>query len=245
MKNSFGWMLLRVLAVVAVAACLGSTVQAQPQNIGIKFNDGGPGAHNTGTYPLMDPTEVAGVVPQANWNNAPANFFAFNLGPLTDQNGIAVGATSLTFQGANTWTTEIPDAPGDSRLMGAYLDSNDRNLNVILVTGLSALATSNGTYDVYVYCNGDGTNRHGFYTISNGNLDVSGLGGTTLTCTEFTLFDGMTYMEDIQDGNGGNYIHFRGVSGDALFLLASAQNPNDPNDNGFRAPINAIQIVAN
>jgi len=30
-----------------------------------------------------------------------------------------------------------------------------------------------------------------------------------------------------------------------LIILVTAQNPNNPADNGFRAPLNAIQIVSN
>ena len=38
---------------------------------------------------------------------------------------------------------------------------------------------------------------------------------------------------------------FTNVTGDTIFVLADPQNPSDPTDNGVRAPLNAIQIVAN
>lgn len=237
-----------VLAGFAAIAIVlaGSSVQAQPHSLGIHFLNGGNGSGGPGSNPspALDPTEVAGVVPQANWNNTPANFFAFNVGPLVDNNGVALAGTSLSFQGNNTWTNGTPDAAGDARLMGSYLDSTDRSFTIVLITGLSALTA--GSYDVYIYANGDGTNHHGFYTLNNGNLAASGLRGMTKELTEFAVFDPATgYMEDIQDGNGGNYLRFPGVTGDTLFLLATGQNPDDPTDNGVRAPINAIQIVAN
>jgi hypothetical protein len=234
-----------VTGVMALAVILvGSTVQAQ-HSLGIHFVNGGTGGGGPGSTPspTMDPSEMAGVVPQANWNNMPANFFAFNVGPLTDNNGVALAGASLSFQGNNTWTNGTPDAPGDARLMGSYLDSTNNSFTIVLIKGLSALTT--GSYDVYVYGNGDGTNRHGFYTLNNGNLDTSGLGGTTLEMTEYFVFDPeVGYMQDMQDGNGGNYVIFPNQTGDAVFLLATGQNPNDPTDNGVRAPINAIQIVA-
>jgi len=232
---------LRVLAALGIIL-IGSTLQAQ--SIGIKFNGGnGPGGVFGTDYPPMDPTEVAGVVAQANWNNAVGNMvgengaIGFSIGPLTDQNGIALTGTSVTFGAVYTWTTGLPDAPGDSRLMGGYIDSSHVSFTVISIAGLSALTA--GSYDVYVYSNGDGHNgRRGFFFLG-------GLGGTVKECQDFGPFDPTAgYAEDKQDGNGGNYLHFTQVTGGTLLLLATPQNPNDPTDNGFRAPINAIQIVA-
>lgn len=225
--------LLRGSAVLAIFLA-GSTAQAQ-HSIGIRFV--GPGGHPTA--PLMDPAEVAGVVPQANWNNISGENgpFGYGLGPLNDANGVAVSGTVLDFGCNNMWTSVGPDAPGDARLMESYLDTNTFGYTVVSVRGLSNFTT--GAYDVYVYCNGDvHEGRHGFYTLG-------GLGGMTLQCTDFSVFDPVTgYQEDIQDGSGGNYVHFRNVTGDTLLLLVTAQNPTDPADNGFRAPTNAIQIVA-
>jgi hypothetical protein len=224
--------LFQKVAVLAVTL-VGSSILAQ-HSIGIRFV--GPGGHPTA--PLMDPTEVAGVVPQANWNNISGDNgpFGYGLGPLNDANGLAVNGTILDFGCNNTWTSVGPDAPGDARLMESYLDSSNFGFTVVSIRGLSNLTP--GAYDVYVYCNGDvHAGRHGFYT-------VGGFGGTTLECTDFVPFDPATgYAEDMQDGNGGNYVHFRNVTEDTLLFFATAQNPNDPNDNGFRAPTNAIQIV--
>src|SRR5205823_2421580 len=107
--------------------------------------------------------------------------------------------------------------------------------------GLSRLATSNGTYDVYLYINGDAhTGRHGFYSVGSSYPFM------TKECTDVAAFDpAVGFVEDKQDGNGGNYLHFAGVTGDALLILATPQNPKDFNDNGLRAPLNAVQIVAN
>ena len=75
--------------------------------------------------------------------------------PLTDNNGIALDSTVLTYAANNTWgTTLVADAPGDARLMGAYLDSNTIDYTVVIVQGLSSLTTTNGTYDVYLYITG-------------------------------------------------------------------------------------------
>jgi hypothetical protein len=235
---------LRKGAALFTIILLGSTVQAQ--SIGIHFNNSGPGSGGPGAVKSvpMDPSEVAGVVPQANWNQVtgPSGFNQ----PLSDQNGVALATGFVSWDGSNTWTTGVPDAPGDSRLMGAYLDSNNTRTNTVVVTGISGLITS--TYDLYVYCVGDGHGgRHGFYTLLTSGGNDAPLGGTqTLECTDFMAFDpGTGYLQDMQDGSGGNYIKFRGQSGDGFVLLASAYNPLTSADNGIRAPINAIQIVKN
>jgi hypothetical protein len=223
---------------------LGFSVQAQ--SIGIHFNNSGPGSGGPGavTSVAMDPGEIAGVVRQANWNQVtgPSGFNE----PLSDQNGVALAAGFVSWEGSNTWTTNTPDAPGDSRLMGAYLDSNNTRTNTVVVTGISGLIT--GTYDVYVYCVGDGHGgRHGFYTLLTSGGNDAPLGGTqTLECTDLKAFDPASgYSQDLQDGSGGNYIKFTGQSGDGFVLLASSTNPLTSADNGLRAPINAIQIVKN
>jgi hypothetical protein len=216
---------------------VGSTVQAQgQQSIGIKFNGGGgPG----GNPPPMDPSEVAGVVPQANWNNA-MGAVAFNVGPLVDQSGVAIAGTSLAYGSANTWSTDVPDAPGDSRLMGGYLDSTNTSFTFVSVVGLSGWTS--GPYDVYIYANGDAHGgRHAFYIING----IPPLTELILECTDFAAFDpAVGYVEDKQDGNGGNFIHFAGMTASNFYLLATPQNPKDPADNGTRAPVNAIQFVA-
>jgi hypothetical protein len=229
--------LIRSVAALAAVLLLGTAVQAQ-HSIGIRFV--GPGGQPE--PPLMDPSEVAGVVPQPNWNNIDASQFngpfGYGLGPLNDNNGVAVTGTILDYNCNNTWAKSVTDAPGDARLMESYLDSSTYAYTVVSVRGLSNFTT--GTYDVYVYCNGDvHTGRHGFYSLGSPT-------GTTLECTDFYVFDpSVGYIQDMQDGNGGNYIHFQNMSGDTLLFFATAQNPNDPTDNGFRAPTNAIQIVAN
>jgi hypothetical protein len=197
------------------------------------------GGINGGTIiPPMDPSETAGVnidpntgVADANWNNAAGNI-AYGVGPLNDNTGAPVSGTTLTYVSNNTWATGIPYSPGDSSLMSGYLDSsnNAAQSTVVVVTGLSGLAP----YNVTVYFSGDTHNgRHGFYT-------VPGLG--TQEGMDIAPFDGSTYIQD-STGTGGNYLVFTGGTSDTLVLLANAQNPNDPTDNGFRAPIEGIQIV--
>src|SRR5689334_4152487 len=96
-RNAMKSHILSVLTAIATIGMVltGSSVQAQ-HSLGIHFINGGTGAGGSGgnPSPTMDSSEVAGVVPQANWNNTPANFFAFNVGSLVDNNGVALDGTS-------------------------------------------------------------------------------------------------------------------------------------------------------
>ena len=171
----------------------------------------------------MSGSESAGVVPATNWNSA-----AGTSGTLTqakDNLGLPSGV-ALTYAAAGTWTVGLADSPGNVRLMNGYLDTNDASVTTITVSGLPAAFVSNG-YDVYVYCNGDGTNRTGIYTI----------GGASIRVQDNAIFNG-TFLP--ANNSAGNYALFSGLSGSGFTLTATP----DQSVNGFRAPVNALQIVA-
>ena len=114
---------------------------AGAQTISINFQ-GGQG----GPITPMDPTEVAGVVRVANWNNAPDP--TGTLSALIDSTGATVPGGTVTYSGSpNTWANGLADAPGDNRLLKGYLDTNNTSVTTVAVTGLDAAAT----YSVYVY----------------------------------------------------------------------------------------------
>src|SRR5262249_8776185 len=97
------------------------------------------------------------------------------------------------------------------------------------------------------YSNGDGHGgRHGFYTVmTSGGNDAPFGGALTQSCTDLAVFDPRTgYAQDMQDGNGGEYIKITRLSGEGLVILAAAYDPIAQTNAGFRAPINGIQIVA-
>jgi hypothetical protein len=218
-----------------------SSVQAQ-NAISIHWvNDGNGGGGPGFTALFMDPSEIAGVIPKANWNQADGPT-GYNQ-PLNDSNGVALASGFVSWEGSNTWSTLVPDAPGDARMMGSYLDSNNTRTNFVVVTGISAAIT--GTYDLYIYSNGDQASRHGQFTVmTSGGNDAPFGGMLTQSCSDTALFDpAKGFIQDMQDGNGGNYIKFTGLSGDGLVILASSYDPISQT-NGVRAPINGIQIVA-
>ena len=184
----------------------------------------------------MDPSELAGVVPEGNWNNAVGSAGTVN---LLDQNGAATAATA-TWSSDGGWSLPISDFPGNYRMMGGYLDDYLGGTTSVTLSGLPSSASG---YSVYVYVDGDNPsyNRTGIYSISG-----SGTTPQTIQATDpgNTDYSGGSY----QDGQGvftqannstGNYVVFT-VPGTSFTLTA---NPGYTNSNYPRAPVNGIQIV--
>ncbi|MBV9085651.1 MAG: cellulase family glycosylhydrolase, partial [Acidobacteriaceae bacterium] len=109
----------------------------------------------------MSLTEMAGVVPQQNWNGAYGN--SGSLGSLVDKSGSTTGA-QVTWAASNMWYTSTPDQPGDFRMMRGYLDNTNTSPTIVTV---SQLPNAFAHYDVYVYFDGgNGTvERLGNYRI--------------------------------------------------------------------------------
>jgi hypothetical protein len=179
-----------------------------------------------GTGTAMGPTETAGVVPKANWNNVPGN----TGGPLAlkDEAGAVTGAT-VSYSGDNPWAVPITDTAGNLRMIRGYLDTGNQNPSTITISGLPSSPTG---YDIYVYVDGDNEAARvtGTYTISG-----TGITTTSLTATDpaNTNFNGTFVL-------GTNYVKFSGIQATSFTLKAI---PTTASDNVLRAPVNGIQIV--
>ena len=211
---------------------------AQPTGLGLKFAATDPDAATSS----LQAGEVAGVVPQANWNN------------LTGATGTGVGnlvydtagssspsAATVTWSAPNTWRSGanngFPDSP-DRKLLSGYLDTGNTATTGanITVNNLDAAFTSGG-YDVYVYFLSDSSaNRGGGYTINDGTKTVLKYGSTLGTPSTFVEDPGTDQNLSLD----GNYLKFTQLTGSS-FTLKSDTTLTTPN--GTRAPINAIQIV--
>jgi hypothetical protein len=176
----------------------------------------------------MSPTEVAGVVPKSNWNEAQGssgNGFA-----LVDETGAPTGAT-VSWTSSPVWSLPIADTPGNFRMMSGYLDTVGQNTTVT-VAGLPASAAG---YDVYVYADGDngGATRTGTYQIS----------GTSITTTSINLVDAAntnfsgTFTQ--ANNSAGNYVVFS-IATTGFTLTAI---PSTASDGTQRAPVNGMQII--
>ena len=168
--------------------------------------------------------DVAGVVPSANWN--PCAGASGTLGQATDNFGLPAGA-SISWNSNNVWAIGLADAPGNVRLMNGYLDTTDTSTTTVTVGNIPAAFIRTG-YDVYVYCDGDNTYTAGDYT----------LGGVTVQALDRSNFNGT--FTAITNGTAGNYLVFRNQTAPNFTLTAAASATNG----GFRAPLNAVQIVS-
>jgi hypothetical protein len=177
----------------------------------------------------LDASERAGVVPQTHWNNAPGAMRGTPLS-LVDDAGRPTTAT-VVWTSNNGWMTPIADIPGNMRLMKGYLDTSSISATTVTVAGLSS-----GTYDVYVYADGDNRQdtRAAAYRISGANIVASTM---NLNDQANTNFSGTLAQSS---GTSGNYVKFT-ISGNGFTLTAT---PGASTSATRRAPVNAIQIVS-
>jgi hypothetical protein len=174
-------------AYSASAQCIVST---NGNLIGAHFADGDiAGAGNTaggvmtGLIDCLNPSEIAGIFPQPNWNNL--GRFGDSI-PLVDSNGCDSGV-SISWYSSGMWGCNAGTSAGsagfpnplanpDDKLMDGFLDptwGNDGpntaippgtavtnvsgNAPIIFLTGMSSFlaAQGGGTYTIVVYVNSD------------------------------------------------------------------------------------------
>jgi len=230
---------IQLLLTAACVSCVISSA-AFAASLGLNFAATDPNAADSSLLP----TEVAGVVPQPNWNN-----LALNNGdtttpvpiPLLKDDGTPSGAT-VSWASPNTWRSTannaFPAGSPDRKLTTGYLDSNNTAAGgvMISVNNIDA-ALRTPAYDVYVYFVSDsGADRGGGYTIDDGSGPILKF-GSTLAMPSAHVEDPGTDSDNSLDGT---YLRFAGLTGSS-FRLTSDTTLTTPN--GFRAPVNAIQIV--
>lgn len=206
-------------------------------SIGLKFASTDPNFATSG----LGVGDSAGVVPSANWNNL-TNASGSSSAIVADSSGTSVASpVSVTWSAPNTFRSGANNAfpAGPNRnLMSGYLDSGNTTATgvFVAVSNLPPAITLAG-YDVYVYFLGDsGADRGGAYTITNQAGFTRKYGSTMATPSSFTQDPGT----DSNNSLDGNYLRFANLSGD-WFTLKTDTTLTSPN--GFRAPVNAIEIV--
>jgi hypothetical protein len=152
-STKFAACLAVAFSIVSAAASANAATM-----IGINFvGGGGPGP--AGGVSLA-PGSIAGVVPQANYNNVTGGSGSAN--NLIDNTGAAT-SVDLTFSGGGTYTSS-GNAPAGA----------DEALNTGFVFGtvtgtISELPFAFGTYDVYIYMENDAGGRQTTTLLNGGN----------------------------------------------------------------------------
>ncbi|MHC1762994.1 MAG: LamG domain-containing protein [Verrucomicrobiia bacterium] len=197
--------------------------------------------------------DVAGVedVAQANWNNLSGQSGTQN-NLVAQVDGTAPETTTATVVWAsnNTWAStgggeENNQFTGaDKTLMTGYLDTLDSSTTTVTITNLPAALTADG-YDVYVYTLGGVPNKGGGYRI----LDAAS--GAVLkdfvrvqAPANPTSYTEAPTADPNSTNNIGSYVVFTGLSASAITVEASTANGLGFGSTAFRAPMNAIQLVA-
>ncbi len=179
------------------------TVLEAAGRIGVSFT--GRIADNT-PAPLVNPGDVAGLLPQGNWNNINnSSTFGGASGAFNDGNGAATTVT-LTYDANDSWHNDGATGTPNEKLMKGISKAGGANRkNVYTFNNVPA-----GLYDLIVYLNVNGDNRIG---------DIS-CAGVTYYYTSQHQFGGTFLQIQNQNPAGprdlGNYVKFR--------VLANAAN---------------------
>ncbi|PYJ00964.1 MAG: hypothetical protein DME25_19300, partial [Verrucomicrobia bacterium] len=205
------------------------TVNPGQPPIGINFSRGA-----AATNYALSATQIAGVVPQNQWNN---------IVPVSVGNGVAsnlrdgTGATTpavvqFQFNAPGEELAVDPTLSPDHLMMRAYLAG--QTTSFIKVTNIPYAA-----YDVIVYSDGD---NHAFDRVSEFHI---GSDSIFLRDQAYGTFAGV-FAEARGTANlgldtaAGNYVRFRGLTNDNFTLDVFEQSFVDVSR---RAVVNAIQIV--
>ena len=213
-------------ACAAGAFMAGSLTAGAATSIGVNFagGGGGPGGDG-GDARLLQPIQVAGFVPAANWNNAQNAS-----GTLNSLVGSDVGITTATVTWVSNGLYTAHDTPLTANpnqiLTNGYLDDTS-------TAGTTTITFANlpfiGAYDVYLYYGSDENNRTGSATLGSTQIFFA---------TNTNPFDDVfTAATPANDGaaDDGEYALFSGVTGTG-FTIDVARISNN-------VGVHGVQIV--
>ena len=185
---------------------------------------------NNGQFTLLEPMDVAGVIPANNWNNFANNggLGLVNLDQvnLVDDTGAESGATIIWQASQSAFNSN--NGAGSQRMMEGWYGLNAAAGDFITIDDLPPSITDGGGYDVYVYFDSDQVApSERTMNFSIGELVASGTELPVNYPGEFT---------EASDGSVGNYVVFRGLV-DSMFTLTGVS------DDGGVASVNGLQIT--
>ncbi len=202
--------LLASLLIVAIST---SAVSAGGI-IGINFSGG-----SFGTPGPLAATDIAGVVPQQNWNNEGTNAGGPN--SLVNSNGSSV-ATTVAWSSGNTWSNgdNVAFSGPNNVLLSNYLDGGSGGPASVTIANVPY-----ARYDLYIYTQRDGGTTSD-YTVNGVTQNVNVAGSGFYNTNGFVQATGSTT---------GDYVLYSGLTASSLTILAS--------ETSNRAPIDGFQIV--
>jgi hypothetical protein len=174
---------------------------------------------------------VAGVVPQANWNNAAGA--SGSLAVLNTDGGTASGA-SIAWATNEEWSIGSAVADANGTLLNGWISSNNATPSTIDITNIPY-----PLYDLYVYMNHDrGTE----------DVDITGPFGTfRLHENDTDINAAVTFVQQTATADGdpsqqGNYARFTNLSATDLNLILGPGGAEGTTDRGAIAGIQLVQV---
>ena len=207
-----------LICAAATVAAIASRSHAA-QSIGIKFASDEPNS-------FLAPGDVAGVFPQAHWNDEVGALSPPV--PVVDSAGNPTPVT-VSWHTSNVWSStgvgeennHFPAGP-DRALMSGYLDDLFNNTEV----NIAGLPVDPAGYDVYIYAL-DGVGGRGGLYFGTGQIGIS-------------VTNPDHYILDEGQQQPGDFLLYQGVHPDTTGHLFIGSQAFD----GSRAPINAVELVA-
>jgi hypothetical protein len=189
---------------------LDATIKTLPNGISINF-------HADDATQTLDPTDTAGVIALANWNNVPAAMVSVanlvNAAGVSTPTSLQITSDSLLFYQA----TDTAPPGGDKKMMAGHIYTGPPNKIDVVVTGLDRTLTSGG-YDVYVYFrSGSGAWQQSFSILDS--QGATNAGPATVLDSQTIGFDG-TYVASDGAGSAGHYYRFSNLRLPAFTLEA-------------------------
>jgi hypothetical protein len=199
-------------------ACLGlGTTSAWADLIGINFQGrglGNPGDANNNAANALAATDVAGVIPQANWNNfatlvgSPGNY---PLNQLMNSTGTTT-SVSLSLSANDSWFSGSGTSdPNHTLLNGIIKASSSQSTATYTFSGL----TPGGTYTLIAYTMEDNGRTNNTLTVGSTKYVTTAQTGSDFDGT----FVRATNTNPAGPRDVGNYVEFENVTANANGVL--------------------------
>lgn len=223
-------------AVTAVGSD-GQEPVREPEAIGINFEGGGGWSIFRRSAGIRVPArplrldQVAGLVPQKNWNNAAGSVRSAGYGriPIIDAKGAVTGVT-LSYEAAGTYNVGFQgEEEGDYVMMDGYLDNENDTTITVELSGIPYR-----DYFVVVYHDGGNADmvRWGKYTMTDGRGLSRSVISTDLGDLGFT---------GRYQSSWDCYSWFGMIRGETALKIEATGFKST--DRALRAPLNGLQIV--